>query len=541
MQKIIRLTGKDLRKPHLWVVVVTVTLLAIVHYHEVFTGVSVIGQISSVLGLGLTRHTLERILFLIPVTYGAAMIGVRGGLITLGLTAAILFPRVLFFSPEPREALFETGGIVLTGVLIVSLVHALEKGKRRLIEQEMTRRMLSENEKLKENILKTNRELSIFNHIAFALHQSLDLELMLQMAAETIRDVLKVQASWVRLSDNTGRTPDALAYNGLPTELLDRLTETVSTLTSSEEIAAIANLCVARDDDTDLTDHPPFYLTMTSLKSKGVVLGTAGIATTAGPFDQQRLQLLDVIGNQITGAIERCKLYEQVQLARDVRGELLHTVITAQEEERRRIARELHDETGQSLTALRLGLQKLTLQATSDSGKLKDELDRYISLCQQAEDDVDRIILDLRPALLDDLGLVEAIRFYADTRLGTSDVQVTIRVTGRERRLSGETEGAVFRVMQESITNIAKHAHAKSVIVNLRFELDRLIVEIEDDGCGFEVGRLANHRNSRHGMGLLGMRERLGLIGGNLDIVSKPGTGTCIKAAVPIAEEKAWR
>ena len=150
-RKVVSSINGELRRPHLWVVVVTITILAIIHYLEAFTGISTIEKIGSVLGLDLTRHTLERILFLIPVAYGAAMLGVKGGLITLGLTFIVLFPRVFLLSPEPREALFETGGIILTGTLIVSLEHALEK------------------EKSQEEILRTNRELSILNHIAYSL------------------------------------------------------------------------------------------------------------------------------------------------------------------------------------------------------------------------------------------------------------------------------------------------------------------------------------------------------------------------------------
>ncbi|MFC1965733.1 GAF domain-containing sensor histidine kinase [Chloroflexota bacterium] len=517
---------------------VTITTLAIIHYLEAFTGISTIEKIGSVLGLDLTRHTLERILFLIPVAYGAAMLGVKGGLITLGLTFIVLFPRAFLLSPEPREALFETGGIILTGALIVSLVYALEKEKRRLIELEMTQRMLGEKEKSQEEILKTNRELSILNHITYALNQSLDLEVIMQAVAETMLDTLEVQASWVRLSDRTSGIPGAQANNGVPVEMLDKLMETVSAITSGEEMAASACRSLALANDTDSCARPLCHFAITSLKSKGIMVGTAGVASMMQPFDQQSLQLLDAIGNQIVGAVERCRMYEEMQLARDVRGELLHTVISVQEEERKRIARELHDETGQALTALRLGLERLMLGPTSSAEELKDQVSRCLSLCHQADEDIDRIILDLRPALLDDLGLVESIRFYTDMRLGTEGVQVTVRVSGKERRLPGETESAVFRVMQESITNIVKHAHAKGVTVDLKFETDRLVVEIEDDGCGFEVSQLANPQNPRHGLGLLGMRERMNIVGGILNIMSKPGIGTRIKAVVPIAREE---
>ena len=146
--KIKSLTIKILYNPHLWIVAISVILLSVIHYHEALTGASFIEVIVSALGLGLTRHTLERILFLIPISYTAARFNVKGGIITLVITTAILFPRPFLLSPEPREALFETCGIVFTGVLLVSLVYSLQKRKQQTIELEMTCRMLGENREL---------------------------------------------------------------------------------------------------------------------------------------------------------------------------------------------------------------------------------------------------------------------------------------------------------------------------------------------------------------------------------------------------------
>ena len=151
---------------------------------------------------------------------------------------------------------------------------------------------------------------------------------------------------------------------------------------------------------------------------------------------------------------------------------------------------------------------------------------------------MDKLIFDLRPALLDDLGLVEAIEFYAQTRLKTAGIGVSLRVTGKERRLSGEREAALFRVMQEGITNIVKHAHAKSAMIHVQFKTNQFVARIEDDGCGFEVSQIVSSQNPRRGLGLLGMRERMSLVGGSLSIVSKPGVGTRLKAVVPLAGEE---
>lgn len=400
-------------------------------------------------------------------------------------------------------------------------------------------RDISESKKLQKEILKASRELVALNSIARALSQSLDLKVTLQAVAETMLDALEAQVSWVKLLDDTSPTPTATASRGLSSTALNEFIETIFNVSLNGQTATSASYVAVSSEGTDSRDQTLWQFAVTPLKSKGALLGIAGVATAKRPFDQQRIQLLDAIGNQIAVAVERCKLYEEVQLARDRRGELLHKVITAQEEERRRIARELHDETGQALTALRLCLERLALAPASGIEEIKAQLAQPLSLCQQAEEEVDKLIFDLRPALLDDLGLVEAIKFYAQTRLKPVGIRVSFKVTGKERRLSWEKEAALFRVAQEGITNIVKHAHAKNALIRLQFKRNELVARIEDDGCGFDISQIARSQNPRRGLGLLGMKERMNLVGGSLSITSMPSAGTCLKAVVPLAGEGA--
>jgi signal transduction histidine kinase len=397
-------------------------------------------------------------------------------------------------------------------------------------------RDVSQSKKLQKEVLRANRELLALNSITCALSQSLDLKATLQVVAETMLDALEAQASWVKLLDDTSRL-SARASRGLPAEVLDELIETVSNLGSGEHTVTSASYFMVPGEGTNGRAQTLWQFAVTPLRSKGVIFGTAGVATVKRPVDQQRIQLLDAIGNQIAVAVERCKLYEEVQLARDLRGELLHKVITTQEEERRRIARELHDETGQALTALRLCLERLALAPAPSTEETKVRLAQALELCQQAEEEVDKLIFDLRPTLLDDLGLVEAVGFYAGTRLKTAGIELSLRVTGKERRLSGEKEAALFRVMQEGITNIVKHAHAKRAMIHLQFKTNQLVAQIKDDGRGFETSQIGSSHNPKRGLGLLGMRERMNLIGGSLSIVSKLEGGTYLKAVVPLDGE----
>jgi signal transduction histidine kinase len=214
------------------------------------------------------------------------------------------------------------------------------------------------------------------------------------------------------------------------------------------------------------------------------------------------------------------------------RSRLLKRVMTAQEEERRRIARELHDETTQQLTvlAMQLGL------AVSQDAHTADLLARSRALVSTMIDDVHRVIFDLRPSMLDDLGLLPAVRAYADKRLAGSNVSVSYEFPPTLPPLSSELTTALYRVAQEAVNNIARHAHASAVLIACSFNDTHLVIELEDDGVGFEPEKLAQPRENGEGLGLLGMRERLTLIGGRLEIESDPGCGTRVVAVAPLAE-----
>jgi signal transduction histidine kinase len=522
-----------LRNPHPWIVAIIATLLSVIYYRDAL-GIGLIGEAGSVLALGLTRHTLERILFLIPVAYAAAMLNVRAAIITLVGTAVILFPQAFIFSPEPREALFETGGMLFTGALLLSLIYSLQKRKQQAIELETTNRALRENRELQEKLLRTNRELLTLNDTARTLSQSLDLELVVFSGTRAMLAALEAEVSWVYLADDTIGAPIPYTQNGVSAEAVDKLMEYVRDLASTQKVKASTDRLTLPADDADDGGGSQWYIAVTPLETKDAVLGTAGVATTRLPFDEQHIRLLSAIGNQIATALERSRLYSEVQVARDVRGELLRKVIITQEEERKRIARELHDETCQSLTALRLGIERLMAVPASDVEGVREQLSQSQRLCQQIEDEVDNLILDLRPSLLDDLGLIEAIRFYSQVRFKVTGIAATVRVIGEERRLSSEIEATVFRIMQECISNIVKHSHALHATVELQYNTHELAVRVEDDGCGFQVTGLASPHDPRRGMGLLGMRERINLIGGSLNVVSRPGAGTFIEAIVSV-------
>jgi signal transduction histidine kinase len=202
-------------------------------------------------------------------------------------------------------------------------------------------------------------------------------------------------------------------------------------------------------------------------------------------------------------------------------------VVEAQESERARLARELHDETGQALTSILLGLKSLEDRAdTADSRTAVTELrDLVVSTLQ----DVRRLAVELRPAALDDFGLVPAIERLRDGVEEQGGLTVDVQSPLGDERLPSETETALYRIVQEALTNVMKHAAATRVTVRLSRSDKNVVLVIQDDGKGFEPGRARDG-----GLGLVGMRERVALLGGRLTVESSEGGGTLLKAEVPL-------
>ena len=226
--------------------------------------------------------------------------------------------------------------------------------------------------------------------------------------------------------------------------------------------------------------------------------------------------------------------HKEVELA-----ELLRRIMAAQEDERRRIARDMHDETCQTLAAVLVAIE--TAEVAPGTEAAKRQLAAARQLSERAIQDIHKLIFDLRPSLLDDLGLVAALRWYAETRLEAEGAKVYFELDGDERRLPPEIETAVFRIVQESIANVAKHARAENVVVRLEYEEASLVVEVEDDGQGFDLGDVRQPELTGSGFGLLGMRERAALIGGTIDLQSKPGQGTTVRFRLPLRASRAAR
>ncbi|MCL5962592.1 MAG: histidine kinase [Chloroflexi bacterium] len=249
------------------------------------------------------------------------------------------------------------------------------------------------------------------------------------------------------------------------------------------------------------------------------------------------LKMLQAFAAQSATAIEKARLYEEVQRKEIVRGELLVKLITAQEEERYRIARELHDEPAQALAALMMAVENAEEALPQLADAQKQKLDRAKELVRRALGDVRRLIWDLRPTVLDDLGLAPAVRWFAEQRLENTSIDFDVRVSGTQRRLPTAVETEVYRIIQEAITNVARHAHASHLTICLEQENGSLVAVVQDDGIGFDVTKLGQIGRQR-GLGLLGMQERASLLGGSMAVESSHEKGTRLTVTIPVFEGK---
>jgi len=230
------------------------------------------------------------------------------------------------------------------------------------------------------------------------------------------------------------------------------------------------------------------------------------------------------------------RLYGEVQRREELLGNLLHQAVEAQEAERQRIARELHDTTGQSLTAIGLGLKGLEgfLEKDSQAVGAASQLGIY---SVEALSELRHIIEDLRPFHLDDLGLAPALRWYARIFTERWGIPCNLSIRGIVRRLPPDYEIVLFRISQEALTNVAKHSQSTQAEIVLDFGADRVMMEVKDDGRGFESDDVLKNIGSTKGWGILGMRERATLVGGQVEIDSVVGQGTCVRVIVPLMME----
>ena len=391
-----------------------------------------------------------------------------------------------------------------------------------------------------------NKDLNTILKISQATSRILDLDKVLQAATEKIAKALKV-----------GRCTATL---GTPLEGIGILRGIYSTVKNeplkvgtkfSLDNLSFLNKAIKRKEyffALNINNYPVTgYLKQHFKKTKSVLFipfvagkqisGVFTISSLNKPrvFSPGEIKLAQTIANQVAVAIENARLMDLVKQHSRRLSLLSSKIIKTQEEERKRIAEQLHDQIGQTLTAMKMNLEMISRSLSNGSKRIKARVLDTQQLLTETLEDVRYLTSDLRPTMLDDFGLVPTLRWYGQSFSKRFNIKfhLTENIVGR---LSSEIETLLYRITQEGLTNVAKHSKAKNVWVDLFFENSNVYINIKDNGIGFDAEKLFNGDLTKNSFGLISMRERVELLGGEFCIKSKINNGTRITIKIPRIE-----
>jgi len=431
----------------------------------------------------LDRHAFERILYLAPIVWGSFLFGWGGAIVTSLVALACMLPRAIFISPSPLDAIFETSAVFILGNVLAGAFQSLRRERERRTQLEMTQHELAASEQ-------RYRELFESAHDAIWVQ---DME----------GNILAVNEATARL---TGYDAGSLAHRNvvdfLSEEGLELAREIRHKLLQGEAIGGSYDQRITRKDGTEAL----LRLSSSLVRSGGEPVAFQHIARDV--TEEKRMQ-------------ENLRFY-------------LQQVTRAQEEERKRISRELHDETIQALVVLSRQLDAIT---SGSKGVSEDNHLRLEELLQQTNNimqGVRRLSQDLRPAALDRLGLLAALEWLASNVKEYSGIATKVNIIGSERRLPEEVELVLFRITQEAVRNVWRHSQATKAEITVEFEQSKTKITVSDNGNGFTPPQMIGDLAKDGKLGLAGMEERARLVDGTLTVQSQPGRGSSVTVEVPV-------
>ncbi len=655
VQKVIQLK-RIAQNVHFWLILAMLVVLTTLHYAEQ------LGIADPSALFGLTRHTMDRILFILPMIYAGFVFRLWAGLAVCFVALIIMLPRAILISTSPGDALLEVGSVLLIGVLVCFWLES--RLKRKEERQQATRELETMQQDLQAHIRlsrSNEKRLATINAISDMLSRSLELGLVLRNALDMVMEVMEVEAAVILSIDTGSQELRLMAYEGVS----DRFIQDIDHMKLGEgfngQVALTGQPLIVENASSDprltkdtVREEKIEAQCIVPLKARGLVVGTLCVANRRPrQFLPEEVELLTAIGSQIGITIENAQLYQEQQQvakqyrdifenasdaiwihdlegniltaneaaarltgydteelahmsvaqflsdeglcrAREVRRMLLEKelveqpyeqhlikkdgtevlvnlasslvfsegqpigfqhiardmteerrmqenmrfyvqqVTKAQEEERKRIARELHDDTAQRLIALSHQLESFA----SDNKHLSaDDMQLLKNLRQQLKDTLQGVrnfSQDLRPPMLDDLGLLPSLEWLSDDLESQFGIKADLRVLGTERRFIPEAELLFFRIIQEAVSNVRRHAEASRVEITIEYDEGKTRAIIRDNGKGFELPKTLGELSRTGKLGLVGMEERARLLGGSLSLESEPGKGTTVVVEAPV-------
>ena len=382
-----------------------------------------------------------------------------------------------------------------------------------------------ENARLYESATEWSRQLESLNEIGNALLTELDLKRLLELVARRLRELIDARVVAIALPEGDELRIEAAAGEGA-----EALTGSTLPRDGSKAGRILDRRRSERVDS--LLDDPEVHASVTRL------LGArSGLYVPLLVRDEAIGVLIahDRLGRDVRFGDSAVRLAEQfaaraaiaVDLSRRVATDALRRVVAGQELERKRLARELHDETGQALTSILLGLK--AVEGSGSEDEMRRAADDLRALVVATLQDVRRLAVELRPKALDDFGLVAALERLAETFTESTGIELQLEARLGPERLPGEVETTLYRIVQEALTNVVKHAEAEHVSILIVRREGTVTAVIEDDGRGFDPAA-----TREAGLGLLGMRERAALVGGRVAVESSGESGTTLVVEVPV-------
>ena len=477
-----RTGGAALANPHLWIAAVLFVFLTIAHLTELLSAIPFLGDISLPATLGLSRHSLERFFYLLLMLYAGWTVGLVGAAVIWLSSASAMLLRAFLVSPQFRDAILESLASLAIAALAVALMATYHQNKRQQGRLEKARHDA-------ELVRRNYEELFADASDAVWVH---DMEGKITLANRACEEL-----TGCPVSELPGRnvrefiTPEA---RPLAREVRDRLLR------------------------GQAMEHRYEQRLIKEDGSEAIMQVATRLIVSDG-----RPQAFQNMARDVT---EERRLQDNLQF-------YLRQILQAQEEERRRLSRELHDDTSQQVLLLTHRVDKIAARAESCSPQeLLDELAKLYDLSEQTYQGIKHYAQALRPRILDDLGLVSALRWLAEEIQSLSGMQVQVQI-GEVPPLPPETQLVLFRIVQEALNNAHRHSGASEVGVTVECREDALTVTVTDNGSGFELPTQLSDFARRGKLGLTGMAERARLIGGEVRVNSAPGQGTTIVVNAP--------
>lgn len=405
---------------------------------------------------------------------------------------------------------------------------------------------ISQRKKAEEALKRRNLELSLLNRTAVALNRSMDLDAIVKETLTNILKVLGLKKGGIFLIDREKGTALLQVCIGLPSP------DSGNPKGIAFKDALLKKVLLNQEAQfTPKPTFPPFQVTYAAKGGKKIPWLTSFLITSKGKgvgffaleipssriLTAQEIHLLGSLSNFLGGGIENAQLLKTIRRHRQELRRLTEKLFQTQEEERRHIARELHDEAGQALTAVKLGLDRLEEALSVKDQTLIGQVEEIRQMLLRTSSEIRRLSYHLHPTLLSDLGLEPALDLYLKSVSNHSNLGIDFRMVGFDHRLDPDVETVLYRFSQEALNNTLKHSQAKNFHLSIIKSYPKIIFLAEDDGIGFH-GQIG--QGGKRSLGLLGMRERTSLLEGTFQLKSRKGEGTKIRIEIPLREPQGY-